>query len=142
MQLITRRSKTTKGIHDALCVALISVAGNAAADNKLSTHIACRTAKTAEAQGPAEWWIDLSLTPAARVSYEQRNLQTQRIRGQQDVLIRSFTELGIKVTGRVQIVRNALAIHADAAQLKEVCQLPGVRGIRLVTHTHRTSTTH
>jgi hypothetical protein len=84
-----------------------------------------------------EWWLDLTLLPAARVEPAQRAAHQQQIQAQQLGLKHLLQAHGIAVTASVTGLANALAVRADAQQVQALQRLPGVRAVRPVNHGNR-----
>ena len=92
---------------------------------------------------PARWvtvWVDLDLPELASLPRERRAERAAlraNILAQQDVVMARLRELGATEEGRVQQVRNALAVRLPGAQLQAARRIHGVRAVRPVRHIDR-----
>ncbi len=84
---------------------------------------------------PVSVWVDLDLPelaslPADRVP--ERDALRQQILAQQEQVMARLRELGATEQGRVQLLRNALAVRLPANRIEAARQVPGVRAVRPV----------
>lgn len=80
-------------------------------------------------------WLDLSLPPLASLPRDDRLARSalrERIAHQQDAVMAQLGALGASELGRVQQLRNALAVRLPKAVLAEVRRLPAVQRVRVV----------
>lgn len=91
-------------------------------------------------QAWVEVWIDLSVPELASLPPGQaaeREALRLRIAAQQDQVMDALRALGAVEIGRVQQLRNALAVRLPASQLAAARALAGVRGVRVVRDVER-----
>lgn len=79
-------------------------------------------------------WVQLSLPALASAPAAERAAARQRIAQQQDAVMAALRELGATEQGRVQTVRNALAVRLPRAALEQARRIDGVRRITPVRH--------
>jgi hypothetical protein len=89
-----------------------------------------------------EWWLDLRAASVAQVSAVQRKTQQARIAKEQEEVRIAAQTLGAEVTANTAMLRNALAVRANPAQLEALRALPQVRAVRPVTHLNRAGRSH
>lgn len=80
-------------------------------------------------------WIELDLPALAslpRQNSAERQALRLRIVQQQDEVMAQLRRLGAQERGRVQLLRNALAVRLPRDQLDAARRLPGVYGVRPV----------
>jgi hypothetical protein len=85
-------------------------------------------------------WIELDLPALAslpRQNTAERQALRLRIVQQQDTVMAQLRRLGAQERGRVQLLRNALAVRLPRDQLDEARRLPGVHGVRPVRDVRR-----
>ncbi len=85
-------------------------------------------------------WVDLDLPALAslpRQNAVERKALRLRIVQQQDAVMAKLRELGAQERGRVQLLRNALAVRLPRDQLDAARRLPGVHGVRPVRDLER-----
>ena len=99
----------------------------------LVLHLSAHTEPTAE----LDVWVDLTLPPLASLSRNQtaeRSALRSKIVNQQGTVMARLVALGAVEKGRVQQLRNALAVRLPASALAEARRIPGVRQVRPVQH--------
>jgi hypothetical protein len=84
---------------------------------------------TADGGASTDVWVELSLPPAGR---QEHRTPHERILEQQARVMSQLHQLGAIELGRVQLLRNALAVRLPCAQLDAARRLPGVRRLRPV----------
>jgi hypothetical protein len=85
-------------------------------------------------------WVDLDLPALAslpRQDTAKRQALRLRIVAQQDTVMAQLRRLGGQERGRVQLLRNALAVRLPRDQLDAARRLPGVHGVRPVRDVER-----
>ena len=93
-----------------------------------------------DASGRVSVWVDLDLPELATTPRDQpaeREALRLRIHTQQQAVMDRLLELGAVEQGRVQLVRNALAVRLPGAQMAAARAIPGVRAVRPVRHVER-----
>jgi hypothetical protein len=107
----------------------------AAAAKALAPAVSPAAAASAEASDVVEVWVDLSVPALAtlpRTARGQRQALRQRIVHQQDAVMAQLAALGGHELGRVQQLRNAVAVRLPKAVLDEARRIPGVQRVRVV----------
>ena len=97
-------------------------------------------AMAAEDQRELEVWVDLSVAPlstARHASAAEREALRTRIGAQQDEVALALAALGATETGRVQLLRNSIAVRIPRGRIDEVRRISGVSGVRVVRHVMR-----
>jgi hypothetical protein len=95
------------------------------------------SAASAPGAGMVEVWIDLSLPALAslpRLDRDARSALRLRIAHQQDAVMAQLHPLGASELGRVQQLRNALAVRLPKAAIDAARRIPGVQRVRVVRH--------
>lgn len=91
---------------------------------------------TAQADEPSiDVWIVLDLPELASLPREagaERQMLQQRIQAQQEQVMSALRTLGAQELGRVQVLRNALAVRLPRSQVDVARSLPGVRSVSVV----------
>jgi hypothetical protein len=86
-------------------------------------------------------WVDLDLpalvSKAGAEPAEREALRARIIAQQRDVLA-ALKTLGAVERGRVQQLRNAIAVTLAREQIDAARRIPGVRAVRVVRHAERT----
>ena len=85
-------------------------------------------------------WVVLALPELASLPREataERAALQQRIQTQQDQVMAALRALGAVELGRVQQLRNALAVRLPRAQLAAARRVPGVRSVQPVRDVER-----
>ena len=99
----------------------------------LALHLPAAAATSAD----LDVWVDLSLPALASLGRGQtteRGALRAKILNQQAAVMSRLAALGAVETGRVQQLRNALAVRLPASALAEARRIPGVRQVRPVQH--------
>jgi hypothetical protein len=94
----------------------------------------------ATSQERVDVWVELDVPPLASVPPghpEQRTALRQRIAEQQDAVAAGLSQLGGIELGRVQLLRNAVAVRLPINQIAEAHRIPGVHGVRPVRNAER-----
>jgi hypothetical protein len=84
-----------------------------------------------------EIWVDLTLpalATARQASPAEREALRARVDAQQDEVTAALHVLGAVEIGRVQLLRNAVAVRLPRGRISEVKQISGVGGVRVVRH--------
>lgn len=86
------------------------------------------------------YWVDLSepaLAGLSRASAIEREAHRRRILEQQDRVAAALRSLGAVELGRVQLLRNSIAVHLPRDQVGAAGQISGVLALRPLRDVHR-----
>ena len=87
-----------------------------------------------------EVWFDLTvpaLSETRDAALVQRDALRARIVAQQIEVMASLSSLGAVEAGRVQLLRNAIAVRMPREQIDAGRLIPGIRAVRIVRHIER-----
>lgn len=121
-------------------LSLACLSNIAAADQTASSNAGARTRPSASTPHMAAdcsarlgFWVDLSepaLASLSQGSNVAREAHRRRILKQQDRVAAALRSLGAVELGRVQLLRNSIAVHLSRDQVGAVRQISGVLALR------------